>query len=59
MTFSSLGNEQDGEYDGVRLVYIFEIFVAQDDFSLWSGTIQQRYSQAELADFTLDHTSTM
>ena len=41
MTFSSLDSVQDGKYEGVGLVQISEIFVAQYDSFLWVNTIQQ------------------
>ena len=34
MTFNSLNGEENGKYNGLGLVWISEIFVAQDDFFL-------------------------
>ncbi len=35
-------SEGDGEYNGARLVKIYETVVAQDDFFQWNGTIWLR-----------------
>ena len=40
MKFGSLDGGEDGKCNGIGLVKIYEIFVAQDDV-LWGNTIQQ------------------
>ena len=41
MTFNSPHGEENGKYDGPGLVWISEIFVVQDNFFVWGGTLQQ------------------